>query len=61
MKKKIKVIDKIENKTLTKEIVLRDLDHLEAQKKFKSQIYVDKTKVIPRKRKHKKAGDDTCE
>ena len=58
MKKKVKVIDNIQNKTITKEVIVRDLDHLEAQKKFKSQVYVDKTKIIHRKRKHKKAGDD---
>ena len=59
MKKKIKVIDKINNKVINKEIIIRDLDHFESQKKFKSQVYTDKTKVIPRKQKYKpKVGDD---
>ena len=53
MKRKIKIIDKINNKVTTKEVAVRDLDHLRAQQKYKATITRDKTKIIPRRQKYK--------
>ncbi len=36
-----------------KEKVIRDLEHLEAQKKYPRRVQRDKTKIIPRKQKYK--------
>lgn len=52
MKRKIKVRD-FSGKVVVLEKEMRELDHLEAQKKFKSVIFHDKTK-FKRHKKHKK-------
>lgn len=60
MKKKIKLIDKINNKVLKGEITVRDLDHLQAQQKYPSRVFINKKKLIPRKEKYRKDGAE-CE
>ena len=57
MKTKIKVKDFWGKETVQeKEIPAKD--HLEAQKKYKSKIFIDRSKQIPRKAKYKKICAD---
>lgn len=58
MKKKIRINDKISQTIIVKEVNIPAKDHLLAQQKYKSSIQQDKTKIIPRKRKYKKVGED---
>ena len=55
MKKKIKVT--LNGKTIEGEVEIRNLDHINAQKNIKSQVFRDKTKYN-RKVKHKNNEKD---
>lgn len=55
MKKKIKVT--LNGKTIEGEVEIRNLDHFNAQKNIKSQVFRDKTKYN-RKVKHKNNEKD---
>lgn len=58
MKRKVKLVDKINNKTISKEIEVRAIDHFKAQQIHKASVQKDKTKVIPRKQKYKNQGEE---
>lgn len=53
MKRKIKLIDKINNKVIESEINVRNTLHFEVQKNTRAHVFKDKTKYT-RKIKHKK-------
>lgn len=53
MKRKVKLLDKINNKVIESEINVRNILHFEVQKNTRAQIFKDKTKYT-RKVKHKK-------
>lgn len=57
MKKKIKLINKINNKTIEKEINIPNKLHFEIQKNNRYVVFKDKTKYT-RKKKHKKNYDE---
>ena len=57
MKKKIKLINKINNKVKEKEVNIQNKLHFEIQKNNKSIVFKDKTKYT-RKTKHKKSYDE---
>ncbi len=57
MKKKIKLVNKINNKTIEKEINIPNKLHFEIQKNNRSVVFKDKTKYT-RKKKHKKNYDE---
>lgn len=52
MKTKVRIVDKIHGKVLEKEVSVPNKAHLEAQIKFKSAVFRDRTKYT-RKIKHK--------
>lgn len=52
MKKKIRVVDNINNKVLEKEVEIPNKMHLDAQIRFPSRVFKDKKKYT-RKQKHK--------
>lgn len=52
MKQKIIIHDNINDKVIIKEIKVRNLEHFEAQKRLRANIFKDKTKYS-RKQKHK--------
>lgn len=53
MRRKVKLIDKINSKVIESEINVRNTLHFEVQKSTRAQIFKDKTKYT-RKVKHKK-------
>ena len=53
MKRKVKLVDKINNKVIEQEVTIRNTMHFEVQKNTRAQIFKDKTKYT-RKVKHKK-------
>lgn len=53
MKRKVKLLDKINNKVIESEINVRNILHFEVQKNTRAHIFKDKTKYT-RKIKHKK-------
>ena len=57
MRQKIKLIDKISNKIVEKEVEMPNKMHLEAQIKYKSVKYRDKTKYT-RKQKHRQNNNE---
>jgi hypothetical protein len=52
MKKKIRVVDNINNKVLEKEVEIPNKMHLDAQIRFPSRVFKDRKKYT-RKQKHK--------
>lgn len=52
MKKKIRVVDNINNKILEKEVEIPNKMHLDAQIRFPSRVFKNKKKYT-RKQKHK--------
>ncbi len=58
MKRKVKLVDKINNKTISTTVEIPAKDHLKSQQINKASIQQDKTKIIPRKRKYKKIDED---
>lgn len=52
MKTKVRIVDKIHGKVLEKEVSVPNKAHLDAQIKFKSAVFRDRTKYT-RKIKHK--------
>ena len=57
MKRKVKVIDKVNNKVIEGEVVVRSEDHFQAQLKYRAATYRNKTKYS-RKQKHRSRKDD---
>lgn len=57
MKRKIKVVDKVNNKVVEGEVVVRNEDHFQAQLKYRARTYRDKTKYT-RKQKHRSRDND---
>lgn len=57
MKQKIKIIDKIMEKTLEKEVNIRNLDHFAVQRKYRAHVFRNR-KLYNRKVKHKKVEID---
>lgn len=57
MKRKIKVIDKVNNKVVEGEVVVRNEDHFQTQLKYRARTYRDKTKYT-RKQKHRSRDND---
>lgn len=53
MNQKIVIHDNINNETIIREVKIRNLEHFEAQKRLRANIFKDKTKYT-RKQKHKK-------
>lgn len=58
MKKKIKIVDKISNKVIVKEVAVRDLDHLRAQQTYKAAVHEDKRRRPPKNKReeHQRYG-----
>lgn len=52
MKQKIVIHDNINDKVIIREIKLRNLEHFEAQKRMRANVFKDRTKYT-RKVKHK--------
>ena len=52
MDQKIVIHDNINHKTIIKEIKIRNLEHFEPQKRYRANVFKDKTKYT-RKQKHK--------
>ncbi len=51
MKRKIKVVDKVSNKTEEHEYNVRNLDHFLVQLNTKAHVFQDKRKKAPRHKK----------
>ncbi len=51
MKRKIKVVDKVSNKTEEHEYNVRNLDHFSVQLNTKAHVFQDKRKKAPRHKK----------
>lgn len=56
MKQKIKFTDNINNKVVEKEIEIPNKMHLDAQIKYRANVFRDKTKYT-RKQKHRNRND----
>ena len=56
MKQKIKMTDNINNKVVEKEIEIPNKMHLDAQIKYRANVFRDKTKYT-RKQKHRNRND----
>lgn len=56
MKQKIKIVDNISKKVVEKEVNIPNKMHLDAQIRYKANVYRDKTKYT-RKQKHRNRND----
>jgi hypothetical protein len=56
MKRKVKMVDNVNNTVIQKEVEMPSKDHLAAQIKYPTRVYKDKTKYT-RKQKHRNRND----
>jgi hypothetical protein len=56
MKRKVKMVDNVNNTIIQKEVEMPNKDHLAAQIKYPTRVYKDKTKYT-RKQKHRNRND----
>lgn len=56
MKQKVKMVDNINNKVIEKEFEIPNKMHLDAQIKYRANVFRDKTKYS-RKQKHRNRND----